>query len=187
MLTTNNTVLVLVDVQEKLTAVMHHREELIQNLVSLLQGISHLNIPVIWLEQTPQKIGPTIRELQAELKDNTPIEKTTFSASGSPLFLERLEQCNRRQVLLAGIETHVCIYQTAVDLIRRSYAVEVVADAVSSRHPINHQIGLEKIREAGRHSVGSGQGHITTVETALFELLQSSEHPAFRPMLKVIK
>jgi nicotinamidase-related amidase len=90
-----------------------------------------------------------------------------------------LGKTGRKSVLMAGIEAHVCVYQTACDLIARGYRVEVVADAVSSRSPRNLQIGLERIRAAG--------GYVTCMEMALFELMRTSTHPAFRDILKLVR
>ncbi len=187
MLNPENTLLVLIDVQEKLTAVMHERERLVTNLVKLLQGVNTLQIPVLWLEQTPAKMGTTIAPLLPLLAGNTPMPKCSFSSTGCPAFNTALRQSGRQQILIAGIETHVCVYQTAIALIRDSYAVEVVADAISSRQPLDHAVGLEKIRDGGRLSTGSGQGHVTTVETALFELLRSADHHRFREILKIVR
>ncbi len=187
MLSTENTLLVLIDVQEKLMAAMHEKQRLQENLAKLLKGMNALHIPILWLEQSPSKMGPTIAPLLPLLDGTRPISKSSFSATGEPAFSSALHDSGRRQILIAGIETHVCVYQTAVTLIRESYAVDVVADAVGSRHPSDHKIGLQKISDCGRLSVGSGQGHLTTVETALFELLQSSEHPAFRDILSIIR
>ncbi len=187
MLDTRNTLLVLVDVQEKLTAVMHERERLVDNLEKLLKGMKAMGIPVLWLEQNPTRMGATIAPLLPWLEGNAPMAKMSFGCNGCDAFNSALQKSGRRQVLLAGIETHVCIYQTAISLIRDSYAVEVVVDAVSSRNPQDHAIGLEKIRDCGRHSIGSGQGHVTTVEIALFELLRSAENPGFRDILKIVR
>lgn len=187
MLDTNNTVLVLIDVQEKLASVMHEREALIENLVKLVRGVQLLEIPIIWLEQNPDKMGQTIPELRELMTGAPPMTKMSFSCCGAEGFKDALEASGCKQVLIAGIETHVCVYQTAVELIRASYAVEVVVDAVSSRRLADKEIGLTKIRACGAHSAGSGQGHVTTVETALFELMRSAEHPAFRDMLKIVK
>ena len=187
MLDTHNTILVLVDVQEKLTSVMHEREALIESLVKLVKGVQTLDIPIIWLEQNPEKMGQTIPELRELLAGQTPMTKMSFSCCGANGFKKALEESGCKQVLIAGIETHVCVYQTAVELIRASYAVEVVVDAVSSRRATDKEAGLAKIQACGAHSAGSGQGHITTVETALFELMRSAEHPTFRDMLKIVK
>ncbi len=187
MLDPEKTLLVLIDVQEKLTAVMHGREALVASLAKLLKGMNVLGIPVIRVEQNPARMGQTIAELRPLLPGTPPLIKTCFSCAGSEAFNAAVKASGRKQILIAGIETHVCVYQTAVALIRDSYAVEVVADAVSSRHPQDHAVGLEKIREAGRHSNGSGQGHVTTVETALFELMRTADHASFREILKIVK
>ncbi len=187
MLDSRNTVLVLIDVQEKLTSVMHEREALIKNLVTLVKGTKLLDIPVIWLEQNPEKMGPTIPELKELLQGQTPITKMSFSCCGAEGFKEALEASGCKQILIAGIETHVCVYQTAIALIRAGYAAEVVVDAVSSRRATDKAIGLAKIQACGAHSAGSGQGHVTTVETALFELMRTAENASFRDILKVVK
>jgi nicotinamidase-related amidase len=124
MLDSAKTLLVLIDVQEKLTAVMHDREALVASLVKLVKGMNVLGIPVIWVEQNPAKMGPTLPELQPLLPGSQPLIKTCFSCCGSESFNEAVKASGRRQVLIAGIETHVCVYQTAVALIRDSYAVE---------------------------------------------------------------
>jgi len=187
MLDTHNTILVLIDVQERLTSVMHAREALVESLVKLVKGVQTLEIPILWLEQNPDKMGGTIPELREALPGLVPIAKMCFSCCGSQAFMEALTASRRKQVMIAGIEAHVCVYQTAVDLIRAGYAAEVVLDAVSSRRLMDKEMGLAKIQACGAHSTGSGQGHQTTVETALFELMRSAEHPHFREMLKIVK
>lgn len=188
MLTPQNTILVLVDVQEKLTSVMHDRELLITNLIKLVKGVQALDIPIIWLEQNPEKMGHTIPELQELLVGQSPITKMSFSCCGIEAFEDALVASGRRkQILIAGIEAHVCVYQTAAELIRGGFSAEVVIDAVCSRTASDKEIGIQKIQACGAHSAGSGQGHLTTVETALFELMRTAEHPAFRDILKVVK
>jgi nicotinamidase-related amidase len=175
----NNTVLTLVDVQEKLCAVMHKREELIQNLVKLVKAMQLLGVPIIRLEQNPEKMGQTIPEL-AQLFTEPPIQKMSFSCCGSAAYMEALTALNRKHIIIAGIETHICVYQTAADLAEKGYSVEVVANAASSRIPINRDTALTKINS-------TPGADITTVETIIFELMRSAEHPAFRDILKIIK
>ena len=115
----------------------------------------------------------------AELADQQPLAKRCFSACGQPEFREHLKESGRNQVLVAGIETHICVYQTTRDLRNDGYEVEVVADAVSSRTAINKEIGLEKMR-----LTGTG---ITSVETALFELLGEAGTPAFKEISRLVK
>ena len=179
MLTTDNSVLVVVDVQEQLFQAIDLKNELAANLQKLIRGAQILSIPVLCSEQAPGKIGKTIPEIAQLLAGVPIIEKNSFSCWGEVRFIEALGALDRRQILIAGIETHVCVYQTAADLINAGYDVSVVADAVSSRMPQNKVIGLEKIKEAG--------GSVTSIETALCELLRRAEGEKFREILKLIK
>jgi len=178
-MTTDDTVLVLIDVQGKLAEAMDGRERLYDALQRLVKGCRVLELPVIWMEQIPDKMGPTIDPLRELLAEQAPISKCAFSCFGEPAFLDRLKTTGRTNVLLAGIETHVCVYQTARDLVDSGCVVQVVADATSSRTAENRAIGLERIRSAG--------ASITSVETILFELMRTAEHPAFRDILRIVK
>jgi nicotinamidase-related amidase len=177
--TTDRTLLVLVDVQEKLTPLMHERDACVRALAQLLKGAAALRLPVIWMEQLPEKMGATIPELRELLTDATPISKGSFSCCGEPAFREAFRTSGCGQVLLAGIESHVCVYQTAADLLADGLQVKVIADAVSSRTPFNRQAGLDAARAAG--------AGIATVEMILFELMRDSTHPAFREILKIVR
>jgi nicotinamidase-related amidase len=179
MLTKENAVLVIIDVQGKLATLMHEKEQLYKNVTRMIEGCKTLAIPVLWNEQLPQKLGPTIPEIKALLPDQRPIEKNCFSCYGNDAFRSELEKTGRRQVLLVGIETHVCVYQSAVDLIENGYEVHLVVDAVSSRTPQNHELGIDKIRSAG--------ARLTSVEMALFEMLRIAEGPEFREIIKIVK
>jgi len=179
LLTPDQSVLALIDVQGKLAQLMHEREALFDNLQRLVKGVRVLELPVLWLEQYPQGLGPTIPEVAHLLTGLQPIAKTCFSAWGSGEFRDRLAAAGRRQVLLAGIESHVCVYQTAVDLLAAGYEVEVVADAVSSRTAANRRLGLDRMRLAG--------ARVSSVEMALFELLRTAEAPAFKEIARIVK
>lgn len=178
MFTIDNTVFVLIDVQGKLAQAMYGKEELFKNLSILIRGMHILDIPIVWLEQVPERLGPTIPELKELLDRETPISKCSFSCCGADAFGPQLEQTGRKQVLIAGIETHVCVYQTAADLLAGGYAVEVVADAVSSRTLANKLAGLNRAQ-----SCGAGT---SSTEMILMELLRSADHPRFREILKLI-
>jgi nicotinamidase-related amidase len=178
MLENTNTVLVLVDLQVKLAPVMYEQKALIENTVKLIRGINILNIPILWVEHNPRGLGKTVPEV-AELISGKPITKLSFSCCDERCFMEALENSKRRQILLAGIESHICIYQTAIDLLRSAYEVEVVVDATSSRTLQNKEIGLQKVKDAG--------GAWTSVETVLFELLKVAEGAKFREILKIVK
>jgi nicotinamidase-related amidase len=179
MLKPQNTVLVVVDVQGKLAQRMHEKEALFANLQRLIQGIRVLEVPVIWLEQNPKGLGPTIPEVAALLPDGQPIPKFSFSCCGNAAFRRALREAKRANVLLCGIETHVCIYQTALDLLDLGYGVHVVADAVSSRTAENRRIALNRMRDAGVW--------ITSTEMALFELLRTAKAPQFKAIAKIVR
>jgi nicotinamidase-related amidase len=179
MLKPDQTALILIDIQGKLAQLMHGREALFEQLARLIRGAKALGLPVLWLEQYPQGLGPTIPEVASLLPDARPVAKTSFSACGNADFLAQLSSAERRQVLLAGIEAHVCVYQTARDLLEAGYEVEVVADAVSSRTEANRQLGLQRMSDAG--------ARLTSVEMALFELLRTAEAPAFKDIARIVK
>ena len=179
MLILENTVLIVVDVQDKLARVMHKKEMLFDSLQKLIKGAQILGIPIILTEQNPEGLGPTIPEVVRLLPDIQPIPKLSFSCCGDERFLQELEALNRKQVLIAGIEAHVCVYQTAMDLLRLGHEVQVVADAVSSRTAENKEIGLERVKSEG--------ASLTSTETALFELLKVAEGEKFKKILKIVK
>jgi nicotinamidase-related amidase len=179
MLRSDDTFLVLVDVQVKLAAVMCARDEMVDGCRRAVACMRALGIPVLWTEQTPEKLGPTVPELAEVLAGLAPLGKTTFSCWGEPAFADAVRALKRKRVLLAGIEAHVCVYQTAAELCAAGWHVEVLQDAVSSRTPANRALGLERMRAGGTG--------VTSVETAVFELMRTAAHPAFREVLKIVK
>ena len=178
MLDAQQTVLAIVDVQEKLARVMPDRPALEDALVRLIRGAAVLELPVLWAEQNPDGLGPTVPAV-AEVLSGEPLVKHSFSCWGAAAFREALAATGRRQVLLAGIEAHICIWQTTADLRAAGYEVEVAADATASRAAGNKEVALGRIRAAG--------GGVTSVETALFELLRTAEGPAFKEILRIVK
>jgi nicotinamidase-related amidase len=179
MLSADKSVLLIVDVQGKLAQLMHDKQSLFTNLQKLINGIRIFEIPIIWTEQNPQRVGPTIPEIGDLLRGISPISKFSFSCCGEDNFRRAFNELCREEVLIAGIETHICVYQTARDLIDQQCKVEVVADAVSSRAAQNKHIGLEKCKQAG--------ASITSVETILFELLQTAKDDRFKDILNIVK
>ena len=171
--------LTVVDVQGKLAQLMHGREALFKNIQILVRAAKILDIPILWCQQCPDALGPTVPEIAQLLDENEPINKSAFSCCGAKQFNARLNDLTRNQVLLCGIETHVCIYQTAIDLLRKDFNVNVIADAVSSRAPENKQIAINRLAAEG--------ANISCTEMALFELLKTAEHPKFRQIAKLIK
>lgn len=179
MLAIDNTALVVIDVQGKLAEMMVQKETLYANLQRMIEGAKILELPIVVTEQVPDKLGPTRPEIKPLLEGIEPIAKNSFSCCGNDAFMSRLSSVNRQQILITGIETHICVYQTAVDLLEQDYEVQLVADAVSSRTQENRQIGLDRIKEAG--------ASLTSTETALFELLRVAEGSKFREIAKLVK
>jgi nicotinamidase-related amidase len=179
MLTADNTVLLVVDIQGKLATLMHEKDRLYDAAAKILRGAHVLDLPVIVTEQNPRGLGSTIDELAEDIEGATVISKFAFSCCGEPAFTDALAATGRKQVLLCGIETHICVYQTAVGLIEAGYEVHVLADGVSSRTALNRQVGLDKMTAAG--------AQITSVETALFEILQVAEGDKFKQIIRIIK
>ena len=179
MLRAEDTVLVVIDVQGKLAQLMHDKEELFKNIRTMILGAKALDVPILLTEQYPEGMGSTIPEIADLLDGVTPIAKTSFSCCGDDGFTEAFTTVGREQALLVGIETHICVWQTAYDLLESDYEVHVVADAVSSRKAENKHIGLENMRDSG--------AIMTCTETALFELLRVAEGPKFKEILKLVK
>jgi nicotinamidase-related amidase len=179
MITTEDTALILVDVQGNLAQSMHNKEGLSENLKRMVKGAQLLGLPILWTEQNPDGLGPTMPEIVELLPNQNPVSKFSFSCCGSEQFMKELKALNRQNILIVGIEAHVCVYQTAADLVNLNYDVQVVADAVASRTLENKQIGLEKSKEAG--------AGITSTEIALFELLKIAKGDKFKEIIKIVK
>ncbi len=179
MLDIKNCSLAIVDVQGKLAQLMHGRDALFKNIQTLIQAAKILDIPILWCQQVPDALGPTVPEIARLLADIEPINKAAFSCCGADQFIGSLSKSSRNHILLCGIEAHICVYQTAADLLVKGFDVNVVADAVSSRTLDNKQTALRRLAAEG--------ASITSVEMALFELLRTAEHPKFRQIAKLIK
>lgn len=179
MLSINDNQLVILDFQGKLSQIVYQSETVLSKASALIKGIRHLEIPITWVEQTPEKLGQTTPEIAECLSGLSPMAKCTFSAYATEEIAQKIQSHQRKQVLLIGIETHICIWQTTEDLIQAGYEVFVPCDAVSSRTLENKQIGLQMIEQA--------QGRLTCVEGALFSLLRTAKHEKFRDIAKLIK
>lgn len=179
MLSRNSAVLVAIDFQGNLFQAMNDRDNLLMNAVKVIKGAAIFNVPIIVTEQVPQKLGPTIAPIAGELNDYQPVGKENFSCWENKKFREKLEAFSRSNVIITGIECHVCVYQTAVDLIENGYIVHVVADAVSSRTKANSEIGLAAMKSRG--------AHLTSTEMVLFELLRTAADPRSRDLFKIVK
>lgn len=179
MLDRTNTGLVIVDVQGKLASLVHDSDTLIANCAKLIQGAQLLGLPIVWLEQKPEKLGPTVDSVRQLLKDVTPISKFTFNGCGEPEFVEAVRQANVENFLLCGIEAHICVYQTALALAQRDYDVHLVTDCISSRLEQNKQLSVRKLLNKGID--------ITCLEMCLYELVKDCRSDEFRSILKLIK
>ena len=172
--------LVIVDMQTKLVNVMpvDAMQSTIKNCSILAQAAQLLNVPIIVTEQYPQGLGATLPEIQQQFAHFKPIAKTAFSASAEPKFNQRLHR-DQSQIILAGMEAHICILQTALSLKHMGKQVYVVEDAIISRNAINKANALVRLREAGCV--------ITNTESVLFEWLGNANHPAFKEVSKLIR
>lgn len=175
-----NPYLVVIDVQERLFPVMNEKEAFLKNLQILIKGFKLFGLPILLTEQVPDKLGPTIESVCSILKDTEPIIKSSFSCAGDPGFLSQTDGLSTHDgIVLAGIETHVCVYQTERDLIRRGQHVEVVTNAVASRDANNHRIALDRIRNNG--------GFLTTVEMVLFNIQERAGGATFKELVQLVK
>lgn len=172
-------VLVVVDVQERFVDHIFEFDAMVDVIDKAIHGAQILGLPVLVTEQYPAGLGRTVKKLTSRLAGSAVFEKSRFSSAGAPDFLQALESLNRRQVMLCGIETHVCISQTAHDLIARGYDVHLLEDGISSRHFENKTIGLKKIYKAG--------GIPSSLEMAMFELLQDARADKFKLIQALIK
>ncbi len=174
------TVVLLVDVQERLCTAMRQDEltRVVKYARALIGTARELEIPVLATEQYPKGLGPTLPALR-ELLPSAPLEKMHFSCAPDPGFAAALEATRRRQVVIAGMEAHVCVYQTARDLVRAGYDVHVCADAVTSRFELHRQVGLDLCREAG--------AVVTAAESAIFDLLGRCGTPQFKKASALVK
>lgn len=174
-----DTLLLVIDMQERLLPHIQAADQLTRNLLTLIECCKILGLPILVTEQYPEGIGATVAALAPALAAAPKISKRTFSCCREAQFIKQLGETGKKQIMIAGIETHVCVFQTAADLLPAGYAVEVVADAVGARAAANHAIGLERMKALG--------ADITSLESAVFELLATSAGPEFKQILRYLK
>ena len=179
MITPKGTLLLIIDVQGRLAQSVFQPDRLENNISKLVRACSILEVPVLVTEQYPKGLGHTIDSLKELLPDHVPVEKLSFSCCGNEEFMRQLRSYKRNDILVAGIETHVCVYQTAVDLIEFGYNVHLVTDAVSSRTEENKSLGIRCIEKAG--------ASLTSTEMAIFEIVHVAEGDRFKAISKIIK
>jgi nicotinamidase-related amidase len=178
-LSRTQTGLIVIDLQERLLPAMAEPQKAVQNSVRLAKGFGLLNLPVWATEQYRKGLGATVPEVASAITGFAPIEKLSYSVTGAPGCLDSLKAAHLQDVVICGIEAHVCVCQSALDLLDAGFRVFAVADATSSRVPDNHRIGLERMRDAG--------AAIVSTEMVLLELLQEAGTPLFKQMLPLIK
>ena len=172
--------LMVIDMQGRLAQLMCNAGSLEQEAARMIRGARLFELPVFWMEQIPEKLGPTREVVAQALEGLTPFVKHTFSGWQDPAIRDRLQSSGRKQVLLVGIESHVCVWQTARDLLDAGYEVWAVSDAIGSRQASNRELGLMRMKEAGVQ--------LTSVEMALFEMQkQADDSERFRAMVKLFR
>jgi nicotinamidase-related amidase len=173
--------LVVVDIQEKLLPPIFQKEQLVRNSKLLIRAAKVLKIPAIVSTQYAKGLGQTVPEIASLLPEVQPIDKDRFSCFGSDVFCTLLKRLpgKRNTLLLCGMESHICVMQTALAALREGYIVHVASDAVSSRTEWNWKIGLERVRDAG--------AVISSTEMMIYEVMRSSASPAFKEMLPFLK
>jgi nicotinamidase-related amidase len=171
--------LLLIDLQEAYRGKLHQEEQVVQTAGCLLAGATLLGVPVLLTEQYPKGLGPTRTEIAARLPRDTPrFEKTSFSCLGVPALRERLRELERPQVVVAGIETHVCVSQTVHELLAAGYQPHLVRDAITARFALEDAAGFAKM---------TGSGAIpTSLEATLFEWLRDARAPEFKAVHRLV-
>jgi len=178
-LTSKMTVLVVVDVQEKLLPYVADKENVTKNLQMLIKFAHIMDIPIVLTEHYPKGLGRTVPEIKEVLKEYKPIEKVIFSCFGSDEFKTRLKELGAKTLMLTGIESHICVEQTALDAMNSGYEVHVISDAIASRTPRNLEIGIEKMRQFG--------AVISSTEMAMYEIMERADTKEFKEVLSLVK
>jgi nicotinamidase-related amidase len=179
-------VLVVIDIQERLLPLIFEAERVVTNTVKLIRGAKEVGVPIILTEQYPKGLGKTVEEVRDVIEvaraASVPVytlEKTAFSCMAEPYFAKILRETGRKEAILCGIEAHVCVLQTALDLLSEGIKTSVVVDAVSSREQDNSVFALERMMQNGVT--------LTVMESVLYELVRDSTHPAFKVISNLVK
>lgn len=179
MITPKETLLLIIDVQDKLAPAVFEADLVEKNIGKLLRACKLLGVPAIYTEQYPKGLGHTVAPLKELIGEDQPFEKLSFSCCGGEGFMDRLRSLGRNDILVVGMETHVCVYQTCIELLDFGYNVHLVTDGVSSRTPENRALGIKCIERSG--------GVPTSTEMAIFELLRVADGDTFKAISKIIK
>ena len=170
MLKTEDTCLVVIDFQERLMPAICGNEELIKRSAALIKGIKLLGVPIMVTQQYTKGLGPTVAQIAEAIGEYEPIEKVTFSCMAEKGFWQKLHELENENIVIAGAEAHICVQQTVLDMLTKEHHnVYLVADCIGSRHEIDKKYAMERMKQEG--------AIITTLESVLFELLRTAEHP----------
>lgn len=173
------TALLVIDVQEKILKVMRNYETLVENINKLIKGFKILNIPIFYTEQYPKGLGQTTELILPNLRPNEAIQKLTFSCYGAPNLFNQFRELKKDQIVVCGIESHVCVMQTVIDLLGNGFQVNVPIDAISSRKEIDYNAAIIRFSNEG--------AIITSTESVLFELLEECRSEEFKQISKLVK
>ena len=179
LLSIETSTLLIIDIQEKILPVIHQNETVVENTIKLIKGFRVLGLPIYYTEQYPKGLGETVSLIKDELESKEPVQKLSFSCSGAVELFDDLKRRNFSQVVVCGIETHVCVQQTVLDLLANEFQVNIAADAVSSRRIKDYEIALSRMEKSG--------AEVTTSEAILFELLNVCGTDEFRQISRIVK
>lgn len=174
-----NCIGLVVDIQERLVPVMYQKDKFLSNSSRLILGLQELGVPLIITQQYTKGLGNTITEISTLIRDFKPIEKTSFSCYDEPEFVKALNYCEPKNVIICGIESHVCVLQTAIDLKTAGYNPIIIYDCITSRAKLNLKIAIERFRFE--------EIMISSFESILFELTRGANDPAFKAISKLVK
>jgi len=178
MLSTENTIMLVVDIQTRLLPSIHNHDALTRKVAACISGCKLLGIPITVCQQYTRGLGETVPDLQAALGEFNPIEKITFSAYQTAEFVGNLKHHNKKNVIVTGIEAHICVQMTVLELLAAGYTVYVIADCIGSRNQDDRLYAEHRMRQAG--------AVVTTLESALFELLVRADHPMRKEITKLV-
>lgn len=179
LLKSDQTALLIIDIQERILPVINNYQKVVENSIKLIKGFKVLNLPIYFTEQYPKGLGPTHKAIADELGGIQPFNKMSFSCSGAGDLFNEFKKKKLSQIVICGIEAHVCVQQTVLDLIENEIQVNLAADAVSSRKEIDYKSALDRMRYHG--------AEVTTAESILFELLNVCGTDQFKAISKIVK
>jgi nicotinamidase-related amidase len=180
LLTPEQSLLLVIDIQEKFRPALFNAEQVIANTERIIKGCEALGVPIIFTEQYPQGLGHTVPELTAACSSDAPVyEKTAFGCFNDEAIAQAIQHSGRRQIMVCGIESHICVNQTVCRLLAANFQVHLIEDAIGSRQEAMYQIGLKKMTQLGAFP--------SCVEMALFELLASAQHPQFKTIQALVR